>query len=205
MSRETVIALRRFTEKLAAPGAMAANYPSGPMPSARAALGEPVTSPESPPTRFDLEPGPPKPGLSAEKTTTGVPAPVQSPAEYASVPYVEDHPLSYFTHHGAPEGEGLVNEQSWLQSLLGNVDMRMLGGMGLGGLGAYGLARLLQSEEERKKNRFPWLSTLAGTAAGGYLLPALMNNSYVQSAGNAVGNAASSAMDSARGLMGGNA
>lgn len=88
-----------------------------------------------------------------------------------------------------------VDPQTWgqyLQSLMGNVDWSTLGGAGLGGLGAYSLARLLQSGDEDKK-KFPWLSTLAGTAAGGLLLPALLNSSYAQQAGGALRDAASRA------------
>lgn len=195
MSRETVIALRRFTEKLAyTPVTMGAELPKRPSalpPGVDARLLSDGDRPVMP--------------MSVDATT--------SAGKYPSPSGIGDDVYPGFgrgyAEIGGPLERGPLEdepaEQSWLQKLLGNIDPRMLGGMGIGGLGAYGLARLLQSEEERKKNRFPWLSTLAGTAAGGFLLPALMNNSYVQQAGSAVGNAASGAVDSVKGMVGGKA
>lgn len=225
MSRETVIALRRFTEKLA--DALGASFSRGMIPhspseptDANATMGPfvgagamgtqtpgvqlyPVTG------RDHLLVGDgayadadATPGMSWRTTTTGLPSP--PPPN----PYDPNTPQPAGVSNELIDGRlnrGIVQKLFERDPEIMQQVLQYGGGGLLGGLGAYGLARLLQSEEERKKNRFPWLSTLAGTAAGGFLLPALLNNSYVQQAGTAIGNAASGAVDSVKGTVGGKA
>lgn len=115
MSRETVYALRRITQKLAADTAKLANLEN-------AGLEPTGTTDPSPPLQM---------------TPADAPKPT------------------------APAGGG------WLETLA--PFMPAAAGIGIGGLGAYGLARLMQSREEKERNRFPWLATLLGAAGGGAL------------------------------------
>ena len=55
-------------------------------------------------------------------------------------------------------------------------------GAGLGGGALYGLSRLLQSEEDRKK-KTPVLAPALGAVAGGVALPALIAALYGNKAG----------------------
>jgi alkylation response protein AidB-like acyl-CoA dehydrogenase len=201
MSRETVIALRRFTEKLAyTPATMGAELAQSPSPIPPPELRENTRELGLPSFEIPAAPGAGDLPVIPRRVDATMPPPRRSDE-------LSNPPTSAAANRAVNDlgGGAKATEQSLLQSLLGNIDMSTIGGMGIGGLGAYGLARMLQSEEEKKKNRFPWLSTLAGTAAGGFLVPALMNNAYAQQAGSAVANAASGAVNSAKSLMGGNA
>lgn len=123
MSRETIYALRRLTEKMAQEPV--AGAPAG-VPAADGSLRPPAAG------------------------AAGGAAP------------------------GGMDVAGLISALSpYMPSL------SQLAGIGIGGAGAYGLSRMFQSDEDEKR-RFPWLATLGGAAAGGYLLPELMKNEYVQ-------------------------
>lgn len=194
MSRETIYALRRFTEKLAyTPVTMSGDVRPNLGPLAGVPGSVKIPQPES------------RQNLLGPDVTDKLTPPTESVTQAPALPNFDNSmstdpgsakPISDNAHALANAGNGV--HRDWSDYLGGfvpaGVDLSTLGGMGLGGLGAYGLARLLQSREDEEKQRFPWLSTLAGTAAGGLLLPALLNSQYAQQAGNAIGGAASNAV-----------
>lgn len=188
MSRETVYALRRFTEKLANSSTM-----GGPMTTTdlMPSDGSPGFAPRKsqmsdprdskPDASFNQFPGLPV-GLVPYKSPTYTEDVLPAP-KILDNPLIAGTPASDKVHATANANGGVQRDWGdYLGQLAGNIDWSMLGGAGIGGLGAYGLARLLQSREDEERGRFPWLATLLGAGAGGLLAPHIMGNPYVQSA-----------------------
>lgn len=171
MSRETVIALRRFTEKMSTERTgvtadLANALRSKNVPLYDALVASTRQSPfDSFEKMLDTEPTRRAVGPEAQLLDAGS-FPNKTPAAPAAKP-----------------------EQSWMDwakgigsSAAGAIPASagLIGAGGLvGGLGAYGLSRLLRSKED--ENKFPWLSTLLGTAGGGALA------AYLQSQTNSPG------------------
>lgn len=213
MSRETVIALRRFTTKLANSPTMSAD-PSGAYAPGAGIAPKTLSGNYSslkPDTRQNLL-------TPDEKLDLNNPNAGRSATTTSDTPLMKtDEGLAPFISardDGTPAGdaanalaESRLN-RGFLQKIMENDPdtinylMQVGGGIGLGGLGAYGLAQLLQSREDEEKKRFPWLATLAGMGVGGLAAPYLMNNPYVQQAGSAVGNAAMQAGGAVRDAAG---
>jgi hypothetical protein len=145
MSRQTVIALYRFTEKLAEK----ADELELPSPSGEKA--------EVKPTPRGVSPGVGKSGKPLVPNVTTPPKAYKAPpAPPAATP-------SWWEENVAPLISGAGE-------FIGQNGLPMAAGMGLGGLGAYGLSRLFSSKKkDEEESSFPWLSTLLGVGGGGAL------------------------------------
>lgn len=147
MSRETVYALRCFTQKLQKAAAEADPelvLPTAPEPVAPAPRGV-------------------SPGKGLVPNITKPPKPF-SVADIA--PKSETPPAQ-------PEGQSWMDMLAGLGQYMPS--MPVMGGIGLGGLGAYGLARMMRSKKDEEEDKFPWLSTVLGMAGGGALAHYLAN------------------------------
>ncbi len=140
MSRETVYALTRFTAKLQ-----------------KAAAEDELVLPD--PSTGDNQNALPPRGVSPGP---GLVPNVTKPPKAFSM-------KAYDAANAAPAPEG----KSWMDALAGlgqyMPSMPVLGGIGLGGLGAYGLARAMRSKKDEEENNFPWLATALGMGGGGAL------------------------------------
>lgn len=174
MSRETVLALRNFTNQMLKASSLA-----------------PPQKPELPP----IVPGAKTPSAAApKKLVPNVTRPAKAPSDIETAYRdFKDPPLILPAQDGqAPTGTTVppggataptAKTPGMLDSAreyLGNIDtskimeyLPYLGGMGAGGLAGYALGNMFQDEDD---DSTPWLSTLAGAGLGSVALPYLLNS-----------------------------
>lgn len=185
MSRETVLALRRFTQKMAentmsfdtttrgTPGAKLPTINSGVIPGMGGS--EPTITP--PRTSADEPQGLDR--LGRPYRLNSVPSPTAGPQRRLEAPGADVIPSlvpgsetkdpGYFKDPPPPAADASSSgfDLSTLMQYLPH-----LGGLGAGGLAGYALGNMFQDEDD---DSTPWLSTLAGAGLGTVALPYLMN------------------------------
>jgi hypothetical protein len=166
MADTTVYALRRFMEKMAAPAATPIDLPNiGPgkgVPAIKDVMTYMKQNPFSDLDELNA------PSFSRVGPSRALAAAAAKPAPAAATP-------SWWEENVTPLMANAGN-------LVGQYGLPIAAGVGLGGLGAYGLSRLFSSKKDEEESSFPWLSTLLGMGGGGALAAYLANPANRQSA-----------------------